>query len=68
MSSPEPCTWRKASGSYANGNRVEVASLPDGQIGVRHSKDPGGPVLTFTPSAWAAFLNKVRDGEFAERS
>jgi Domain of unknown function (DUF397) len=68
MSSPEPCTWRKASGSYANGNCVEVASLPDGQIGVRDSKDPGGPVLTFTPRAWVAFLNKVSDDELAEHS
>jgi Domain of unknown function (DUF397) len=30
----------------------------------RDSKDPGGPVLRFTPSEWAAFLCGVQNGEF----
>ncbi|GAB3054882.1 hypothetical protein GCM10027186_02400 [Micromonospora schwarzwaldensis] len=30
-----------------------------GVVGVRDSKDPTGPVLTFTADAWRAF---VRDG------
>jgi Domain of unknown function (DUF397) len=50
--------------SYANGNCVEVASLPDGEIGVRDSKDPGGPVLRFTADEWHAFLGGARKGEF----
>ena len=41
--------WIKSSLSYANGNCVEVASLPEGGIGVRDSKDSAGPVLRFTP-------------------
>ena len=56
--------WIKSSLSYANGNCVEVASLPGGEIGVRNSRDPGGPVLTFTPDEWHAFLGGVRNGEF----
>jgi len=56
--------WIKSSLSYANGNCVEVARLRDGQIGVRDSKDPDGPVLRFTPSEWAAFTGGVRNGEF----
>jgi hypothetical protein len=55
--------WVKSSHSYANGNCVEVACLPDGSVGVRDSKDPGGPVLTVTPAQWAAFTTGVRTGE-----
>jgi len=43
---------------------VEVASLPDGGIGVRDSKDPSGPVLRFTPGEWHAFLGGAQNGEF----
>ena len=56
--------WIKSSLSYANGNCVEVASLPGGGVGVRNSRDFAGPVLTFTPEEWVAFLGGVRNGEF----
>ena len=56
--------WIKSSLSYANGNCVEVASLPGGEIGVRNSRDSGGPVLRFTSDEWHAFLGGVRNGEF----
>ena len=56
--------WIKSSLSYANGNCVEVASLPGGKIGVRNSRDSAGPVLRFTPDEWHAFLGGVRNGEF----
>jgi hypothetical protein len=56
--------WTKSSLSFANGNCAEVASLPDGMIGVRDSKDPDGPVLRFTPDEWAAFIGGVKGGEF----
>jgi hypothetical protein len=56
--------WVKSSLSFANGNCVEVASLPEGGIGVRNSRDSGGPVLAFTPDEWHAFLGGVRNGEF----
>jgi hypothetical protein len=54
--------WRKSTLSYANGC-VEVAFV-DGQVAVRDSKDPNGPVLVFTPVEWTAFLGGVRGGEF----
>jgi hypothetical protein len=54
----------KSSLSFANGNCVEVAGLPDGGIVVRNSRDPDGPVLRFTPDEWRAFLGGVRNGDF----
>jgi len=56
--------WTKSSLSFSNSNCVEVADLADGRIGVRHSKDAGGPVLRFTPGEWDAFIGGVRNGEF----
>ncbi len=44
-------------------NCVEVA-FADESILLRHSKEPAGPVLSFTHSEWAAFLAGVRRGEF----
>ncbi|MET8252029.1 DUF397 domain-containing protein [Micromonospora sp. NPDC005197] len=53
-------TWRKSrrSGS-SGGNCVEVADNLPGVVGVRDSKDPAGPVLTFDPAAWRAFVRQV---------
>jgi uncharacterized protein DUF397 len=56
--------WVKSSLSFANGNCVEVAGLPGGEIGVRNSRDPEGSVLRFTSDEWHAFLGGVRNGEF----
>jgi hypothetical protein len=57
-------SWIKSSLSFANGNCVEVANLPNGEIGVRDSKNSEGPVLRFTPDEWHAFVGGVRNGEF----
>jgi hypothetical protein len=56
--------WVKSSLSFSNGNCVEVASLADGGVGVRNSRDAGGSVLAFTPDEWPALLGGVRNGEF----
>ena len=56
--------WIKSSLSYANGNCVEVASLADGGVGVRNSRNPEGAVLAFTPDEWHAFIGGVHNGEF----
>ncbi|MFD2768459.1 DUF397 domain-containing protein [Micromonospora eburnea] len=53
--SRQPVTgWRKSSHSGDAGACVEMASLPEA-VAVRDSKDPAGPVLVFSPAAWAAF-------------
>jgi hypothetical protein len=56
--------WVKSSLSFANGNCVEVASLPDGQIGVRNSREAEGAVLRFTSDEWQAFIGGAHNGEF----
>ena len=56
--------WVKSSLSFANGNCVEVASLPDGQIGVRNSRDAAGAVLRFTSDEWQAFIGGAHNGEY----
>ena len=57
--------WRKSTRSGGSGgNCVEVAYPGDGTIRVRDSKNPDGPVLTFTPAEWDAFLDGAKDGEF----
>ena len=42
----------------------EVATLPGGEIAVRNSRFPGGPVLVYTRAEIAAFLAGAKDGEF----
>jgi hypothetical protein len=56
--------WKKssASGPWTD-NCVEVSGAP-GEILVRDSKDPDGPVLRFDYGEWNAFLEGVRLGEF----
>lgn len=52
--------WRKSTRSSTNGGDcVEVAiNLP--AVLVRDSKDPSGPMLTFGPAAWSAFVAQTR--------
>jgi hypothetical protein len=56
--------WIKSSLSHANGNCVEITNLPNGQVGMRHSKDVAGPVLSILSSEWKAFLGGILNGEF----
>ena len=56
--------WVKSKMSYAYGNCVEVASYPGGDVAVRNSRFPDGPVLRFTPAEWDAFIGGAHQGEF----
>ncbi|HEX4091878.1 MAG TPA: DUF397 domain-containing protein [Trebonia sp.] len=55
--------WRKSSASGGTGDCVEVAFAEEGVL-VRHSRNPSGPVLSFTHSEWKAFLAGASNGEF----
>ncbi|NUH40953.1 DUF397 domain-containing protein [Streptomyces samsunensis] len=54
--------WFKSSYSEANGTGcVEIAHLPHtAQVGIRDSKDKGGPALVVPAGAWAEFIAAVR--------
>ncbi|MBP2338920.1 hypothetical protein JOF41_005098 [Saccharothrix coeruleofusca] len=57
---PSHVLWRKSVRSGGEGgNCVEVANTLDA---LRDSKNPDGPVLTWTPAALAAFFADVRSG------
>jgi hypothetical protein len=54
--------WRTS--TYSDGLQcVELAAI-DGDVAVRDSKDPGGPVLHFTRGEMLAFLQGAKAGEF----
>jgi hypothetical protein len=55
--------WRKAESSGANGQCVEIASAM-GNVAIRDSKDPDGPILVYTMPEFRAFLDGARNGEF----
>lgn len=57
-------TWKKARRSSANGQCVEVAILDSDSTAVRDSKQPDGPVLIVSPGEWAAFIERVKLGDF----
>lgn len=55
--------WRKSSRSNSSQVCVEVATTPR-VIGVRDSKDRGGPVLAVGRTAWRSFLGGLKGGAF----
>ncbi|MFD3580807.1 DUF397 domain-containing protein [Streptomyces sp. NPDC058644] len=60
----EGVTWVKSRHSNADGNCVELALLPGGDVALRNSRDPHGPALIYTRGEIAAFITGAKDGEF----
>ncbi|MGW1543263.1 DUF397 domain-containing protein [Streptomyces sp. NPDC002309] len=60
----EAVRWCKSRRSGGSGNCVEVARLSGGEVAIRNSRFPDGPVLVYTREEIAAFLGGVKDGEF----
>jgi predicted secreted Zn-dependent protease len=64
MIEPANLAWRKSSYSDNGGACVETAVLPDLRIALRHSKQPDGATLLYTPAEWSVFVAGVKAGEF----
>jgi hypothetical protein len=60
----DPTQWIKASASAGNGACVEMRRQ-EGLVEVRDTKQHGtGPSLGFSPTAFAAWVDAARQGEF----
>lgn len=58
--------WKKSSYSNPFGECVELANLTSGEVAVRNSRHPSGPVLLFTRAEMAAFIQDAKEGGFDE--
>jgi hypothetical protein len=55
-------TWKKSTRSGGNGCVEVNLALPE--VGVRDSKDPASPEISFAPESWRAFVEQVRAGKY----
>lgn len=56
--------WQKSRRSNSQGNCVEMAKLPGGDVAVRNSRHPSGPALIYTRAEIEALILGAKDGEF----
>ena len=56
--------WQKSRRSNSQGACVELAGLPGGEIAIRNSRDPNGPVLFYTKAEIQALIEGVKKGDF----
>jgi hypothetical protein len=59
---PETLAWTKSS-RCDQGNCVEVAAA-DGEVMIRDSQHPSGPILRVSRADWDAFTEGIVNGEF----
>jgi hypothetical protein len=57
--------WVKASRSTSGTNCVELRRSAVSGVDVRDSKDPDGPVLSFSTTQFTAWLDGADGGEYA---
>jgi hypothetical protein len=58
-----PTAWRKSRRSNSTGNCVEFVRV-GGQVAVRDSKDPQGPVLVFDCSEIRELIDAIKAGQY----
>jgi hypothetical protein len=56
--------WQKSRHSNAQGQCVELAELPGGEVAVRNSRFPDGPALVYTRGEIESLIIGVKNGEF----
>jgi hypothetical protein len=57
-------SWQKSHRSNSQGNCVELAKLPDGNVAVRNSRHPTGPALVYTKAEMRALIQGAKAGDF----
>lgn len=58
-----PVRWRKSSYSTGGGNCIEVATLADGRIAIRDSKNPASGLLVVPRAGMTAWLAAIKAGD-----
>ena len=53
--------WRKSSFSNPDGNDCVEVAFNSAVVGLRDSKNPDGPRLSFEHSQWIAFIGRTTD-------
>jgi len=62
MSQQDPKHWHWRKSSFSQGGNCVLVAFADGLVHVRDSKDPEGPILSFTGPVWNRFLDEIRSG------
>lgn len=62
-----PAQWRKSSYSNHESACVEMARIDHETLAFRDSKDPDGPVLTFSVGEALSFVSAAGRGDLATR-
>lgn len=60
---PATASWQRSSASADGANCVQVTRGQE-HVWVRDSKNPRGPVLSFTRKGWEVFIDAVQRGDF----
>ncbi|TDD35446.1 DUF397 domain-containing protein [Saccharopolyspora elongata] len=67
QSALRPENWRKSSysggGGVGGGNCVEVATVADGRVAFRDSKNPDAGFLLFTRTQVDSLMKRLKDNE-----
>jgi Domain of unknown function (DUF397) len=61
--SPDGLTWRTS--RYCNGGDCIRVASSGNVVYVGDSKDPGGPVLSYTKDEWRNFVTLIKRGDYA---
>ena len=57
-------SWRKSRHSNSQGTCVELARLAGGEIAVRNSRFPDGPVQVYGRAQMRALIEGIKEGGF----